>query len=92
MIAPSVYELGQTITFNGYADDYGTHIVAVEFSLDGGESWSRCDTSSSNGNLAVQWSFQYEPKTPGRYRFMVRSVTEDGRVSPMAATTEFFVE
>lgn len=32
MIAPVQGRVGQPVTFEGYADDYGNHIVALEFS------------------------------------------------------------
>ena len=57
MIAPVYARVGQTITLEGYADDFGSHIVAIEFSLDGGTTWERHSTETarctgrSNGHL-----------------------------------------
>ena len=92
MLAPMNVEVGKPVTFTGYADDYGAHIVAVEFSLDDGESWTAYDVSGSSPDLWVHWTFTYIPEQPGRYRLLVRSVTEDGRRSPEADAAEFYAQ
>ena len=40
MIAPLSVEVGRPVRFEGYAEDYGVPIVAVQFSLDGGATWT----------------------------------------------------
>lgn len=92
MIAPKTCRLGETMTFCGYADDYGRPISAVEFSLDGGDTWALLDVSAAKPGLSVQWEYSYTPKRLGRYQLMVRSVSPDGRRSPTNAVVEFFVE
>ena len=92
MIAPILGKVGQAVRFEGYADDYGNQIVALEFSLDGGKTWAVQDTSSSNEDLMISWSYTYVPQKPGIYQLKVRSVTEDGRKSPLSAVTELHVE
>ena len=92
MIAPPTCKLGDTLVFEGYADDYGEHIAAVEFSLDGGTSWTAFDTGHSAPDLMVRWTYSYEPTKSGRYQLKVRSVSDDGRRSPQAALAEFYVE
>lgn len=82
-------EVGRPVTFTGYADDYGTQIVAVEFSLDDGESWTAYDVSASSPDLWVHWTFAYTPTRPGTYRLLVRSRTADGRTSPLSDVAEF---
>ena len=81
MIAPPTCKLGDTLVFEGYADDYGEHIAAVEFSLDGGTSWTAFDTGNSAPDLMVRWTYSYEPTKSGRYQLKVRSVSDDGRRS-----------
>ena len=92
MIAPVVVKLGEPVTLQGYADDYGNHIVALEFSLDEGNTWDVYDTSNSNPDLRIDWTYKFIPKEVGKYRLKVRSVTDDGRKSPMAAVAEIYVE
>ena len=92
MISPVWGKVGQTVTLEGYADDYGTKITAMEFSLDGGETWARHSTEQSDPDRMVHWTFSYTPEKPGTYQFKARSVNEDGKVSPQAAVTQLHVE
>jgi hypothetical protein len=39
----------------------------------------------------VHWTFQWTPEEEGAYPLKVRSVTEDGRVSPEAAAADIVV-
>lgn len=39
-------KVGEPLTFEGYADDYDKAIVAMEFSLDGGTTWTRHATKA----------------------------------------------
>lgn len=91
MIVPVQGKVGQTVTLEGYADDFGSHIVAVEFTLDGGTSWVSHSTEKSSPDLMVHWTFSWKPEEAGIYQLKVRSVTEDGRRSPEAAVTELYI-
>lgn len=91
MIAPVYAQVGDTVTLQGYADDYGNHIVAMEFSLDGGQTWAAHDTSESDPGRSIHWTFSYTFDEPGAYSFMARAVTEDGRRTPIAASTTIHV-
>lgn len=86
------FKVGDLIAFEGYADDCGTKVTAVEFSLDGGETWTSFDTSSSNAEDWVYWHFDYTPEQAGIYKLDVRAVAEDGTVSPLGSSTVFEVE
>ena len=89
---PSVQgSVGQTVTLEGYADDFGNQIVAVEFSLDGGLSWASQDVSASDPNLSVHWTYSFTPQEAGVYKLQVRSITEDGRKSPEPAFVDIYV-
>lgn len=89
MIAPMQVQVGRPVRFEGYAEDYGCPIVAVQFSLDGGETWTDYDVSSSTGDLWVHWTFEYTPECPGSYCLLVRSVNERGEASPEPDIAEF---
>lgn len=91
MIVPVQGKVGQTVTLEGYADDFGSHIVAIEFTLDGGTSWVSHSTEKSSPDLMVHWTFSWKPEEAGIYQLKVRSVTEDGRRSPEAAVTELYI-
>lgn len=86
-----VFHVGDDIAFEGYADDCGDAITAVEFSLDGGETWTSYKTDAS-AERWVYWHFVYTARTAGEYKLSVRAVTESGKVSPLAANVVFTVE
>ena len=80
------------VSFEGYADDCGVKVASVEFSMDGGETWTSFDTSSSNAEDWVYWHFDYVAETAGTFKLDVRAVTEDGTVSSLASSVVFDVE
>lgn len=86
------FAVGDLIAFEGYADDCGTAIAAIEFSLDGGETWTAYETEGANGEQWVYWHFEYVAEAAGSYKLDVRAVTEDGTVSPLASSVVFAVE
>ncbi len=87
----AMFLAGEPITFEGYADDYGTPVAAVEFSLDGGEHWTTYDVEDATASKWVYWYFTYTPEAAGTYELTARAVTADGTVSPLAASTVFTV-
>jgi len=91
MIAPVYSELGQSITFEGYATDFGKRIIAVQFSLDDGAHWTSYETSGASDERWVHWTFKYTPKRRGSYCLKIRSVNEDRKASPEASWAEFSV-
>lgn len=91
MIAPQEMLVGQAITLEGYADDYGRPVVAVLFSWDNGSTWERHELSDATADLSVHWSYRFSPTEPGEYFLRVRSESADGRQSPEAAVARIFV-
>ena len=85
------FKIGDQITFEGYADDYGTPIAAVEFSMDGGETWTACSTEGATADKWVYWYFSIVPDTAGTFKLDVRARTEAGEVSPLASSVVFTV-
>lgn len=79
------FTVGDQIGFEGYADDFDVPIAAVEFSMDGGETWA-------TGSAWVYWRFDYLADAPGTYRLNVRAVTAEGRVSALASGIVFEVK
>ena len=86
------FQVGDQIGFEGYADDFGVPIAAVEFSMDGGETWTTCKTEGASSRAWVYWHFDYLADAAGTYRLDVRAVTTEGRVSPMASSVVFEVK
>lgn len=89
--APFVGSVGEPMLFEGWADDYDKRIVAVEFSLDEGVSWTRHETAGTDAVRWVWWQFEWVPPAEGDYAMRVRSVNEDGDVSPTPAVHRFQV-
>lgn len=86
------FKVGDAICFEGYADDCGTAIDAVEFSLDGGETWTRCLTKGADPHQWVYWSFEYVAEAAGTYKMDVRARNAEGLISPLASSIVFTVE
>ena len=87
----AVFNLGESIQFEGYADDCRSAVAAVEFSMDGGETWIVCETLNATTDRWVYWYFTIAPEAAGEYELTVRARTEDGTVSPIASSMRFAV-
>ncbi|MDO4493518.1 MAG: molybdopterin-dependent oxidoreductase [Clostridia bacterium] len=86
------FVLGDAIAVEGYADDCGKAISAVEFSLDNGATWTKHETPGTTGDKWVYWHFETVPAAAGTYKLDVRAIAEDGTVSPLASSVVFTVE
>ncbi|MDO4549298.1 MAG: molybdopterin-dependent oxidoreductase [Clostridia bacterium] len=85
------FDIGTQMTFEGYADDCGQAIAAVEFSMDGGVTWTSCSTQGASSSRWVYWNFSWIPDTVGVYKLEARARCADGSVSPLAANVVFSV-
>lgn len=72
------YYAGRPIAFSGYVDNFENPITAMEFSLDGGASWTPYPTAAVDKRRGVNWSFVYTPPQLGRYLLQARPVTAAG--------------
>lgn len=81
--------VGKPLELQGYADDFDRAIVAIEFSLDEGATWTRHDTAGAVPGKMLTWHFAYTPERPGLYRLLVRAVNERGERSPLSDSVEF---
>ena len=88
----NTFAVGDQINIEGYADDCGKAIKAIEFSMDGGETWTNCETAGATGDAWVYWHFGYTAEAAGTYKLDVRAVAADGTVSPLASSVVFTVE
>ena len=45
----------------GYAQDFGFPVSAVQFSCDGGRTWTTYETPNAESGVNVNWSFTFTP-------------------------------
>lgn len=88
----AAFPVGSQISFEGYADDFDVAIAAIEFSMDGGETWTTCETPDTSTNKWVYWYFTVDAKEAGTYKLDVRARTAAGNVSPLGSSVVFTVE
>ena len=82
---------GEPMLFEGWADDFDKRIVAIEFSLDEGATWTGHPVEGADAVRWVWWRFEWTPMLPGSFAMMVRAVNEDGKASPSPAVFAFSV-
>ncbi len=85
------YYAGRPILFSGYVDDFEAAITAMEFSLDGGVSWTAYPTAEVDKRRGVNWTFVYTPPKPGRYVLQARPVSASNQPSPLVTAFPFEV-
>lgn len=83
--------LGESLTLEGYASDYDRRVVAVEFSLDEGQTWTVQPTTGATADRWVYWSVAYTPKESGLYHLLVRAENDRGEKSQIPASCDFEV-
>ena len=86
------HRVGEPLVFDGYVDDFERNVSAMQFSLDGGATWTTYQTAGAVIDKGVNWHFVYRPERPGRYLLKVRAVDGDGTVSDIVAEYAFEVE
>lgn len=84
------HQVGEPLAFDGYVDDFERNVSAMQFSLDGGTTWTTYPTTGVVIDKGVNWHFSYRPTEPGRYLLKVRAVDGDG--VPSAIVTEYAFE
>ncbi|MBE7539913.1 MAG: molybdopterin-dependent oxidoreductase [Opitutaceae bacterium] len=76
---------GHETTVRGIAFDSGRGIRAVEFSSDGGRSWSEAHLGASLGRFAFrEWKATFAPGR-GRHVLMSRASNSAGEIQPLVA-------
>jgi DMSO/TMAO reductase YedYZ molybdopterin-dependent catalytic subunit len=70
---------GRPREVQGLAMDYGAGIKRVEFSSDGGRSWTETTLDPDLGRYSWRrWRVRWQPAKPGVYRCMIRATNNAG--------------
>ncbi len=77
--------VGHPVEVKGYAQNFDGPIGAMEFSCDGGATWTTYETVGADQSLNVNWSFSFTPEKSGAYELLVRAVTDEGASTPEPA-------
>ncbi|MDO5042981.1 MAG: molybdopterin-dependent oxidoreductase [Slackia sp.] len=84
-------QVGSQMTLEGYADAYHEPIAKVEYSLDGGKTWTTMETPGTDVNRWVYWRMNFTPQEAGSYHLKVRAYSqlEDGSLHEPYYTTDY---
>ena len=73
----------RTFEVEGIAFDGGSGIRGVEFSADGGSTWSWAVLGDDLGRYSFRrWRYRWTPASRGRHRLRSRATADDGQVQP----------
>lgn len=77
----TVFPVGETIVFEGFADAFDVPVTAVEISMDKGKTWTTYELGETDYTRWVNWKFEFTPEKAGGYLLQVRAIGADGSVS-----------
>lgn len=84
-IEGQVIQAGEPFSFEGWANGFDVAVTALEFSMDGGETWTRCETPDIDNNRWIHWNYEFTPSVEDgdtAYVLCVRAVDAIGRTTP----------
>ena len=84
--------VGNPVCFTGFIDCVDSSTVAVQFSLDDGETWVTYPVQDASFDGGVSWRYSYTPPQAGFYELKVRSVGSDNTPSGYISRILFEVE
>lgn len=87
-----IFQLGEEITFEGYAHAMASNISAVELSFDKGKTWTTLEVENADPTRWVHWTYTWLPESTGSYVISARSINIDGTVSPHSVDVMFNVQ
>jgi len=82
---------GKPVVVKGYAQEFELPIKAIQFSCDGGSTWTTYPTESAEPDCNVNWEFSFTPPAEGFYTLLIRAVNSAGVVTPEPATVNLEV-
>ena len=76
-----IIKTGEAYEFSGFANAWSEAVVALEFSMDDGRTWTRFDTTEATKDNWIIWSFEFTPEFDSAYVMSIRGVSESGQIS-----------
>lgn len=82
---------GTDVHLEGMADAWNEPISSIEFSLDGGDSWTALDTPDNDSRYWTYWRIDFRAPQAGSYLLKIRttSVTSEGDLRVCQYNTNF---
>lgn len=80
-----IIPVGTPYTIEGFADAYEDPIIAMEFSMDNGETWKRFDVENAKVGTWVYWYYTFTPAEETAYVIKARAITKSGLVNQVPA-------
>ncbi|HEX3625323.1 MAG TPA: molybdopterin-dependent oxidoreductase [Verrucomicrobiae bacterium] len=78
--------VGKKIKLRGIAFDGGSGINTVQFSSDGGNTWTETSLGKDYGNYSFrEWTCHFTPKTAGDYQLQCCALNRKGETQPKEA-------
>lgn len=77
-----IVNVGEELTFQGFATTYLHTVTDVEFSMDHGQTWQTFATPDQDPKKWTWWNFAYTPQEVGSYCLMVRAHDSGGNETP----------
>ena len=71
-----IFEAGQPVHLEGYADAWNEPIVKIEFSFDHGATWKECPIENANTTQWVYWNMDINDLAPGSYLMKIRATSQ----------------
>lgn len=84
-----VVKTGEPVAIEGYAYAFEDPVVAVEFSMDQGATWTTCPVEGATADRWTTWSFTFTPPADSAYVLQARCVTASGVVNEVPAVKMF---
>lgn len=87
-----IFEYGEPIVFEGYADAFADTITCVKFSLDNGATWTKYDIPNADNDRWVYFWYELQELPIGSYVLTVSAETELGMVNDQEFSLLFHVQ
>ena len=87
-----IFEAGQPVHLEGYADAWNEPIVKLEYSFDKGATWQEYDIADATTHQWVYWKMDLSDLSAGAYLMKIRATSQmaDGGLRVNDVLTDFY--